>query len=66
MQLTHTQAEYIAKQYRRYLDKKITLKQCNQNLQKYFNVDKDFTKIIIECEYFNKGSYDIGWALLDV
>lgn len=66
MQLTYAQTEYISKQYRRYLDKKITLKQCNANLQKYFNVSIDFTKIIVECEYFNKGSSDIGWVLLDV
>lgn len=65
MQLTYNQCEYISKQYRRYLDGKITLDKCSENLQKHFNVSYDFRPVITECKEMNKGAYDIGWALAD-
>lgn len=66
MQLTYEQNEYISKQYRKFLDKNLTLDKLNVQLQKKFNVDYDFRKIIKECKQQNKGSYDIGWALLEL
>lgn len=66
MQLTYEQSECISKLYRKYLDKKLSLDNFNEQLQKKFSVDYDFRKVIKECKQQNKGSYDIGWALFDL
>ncbi|ALS22095.1 hypothetical protein [Paenibacillus naphthalenovorans] len=66
MWLTYDENEYISKQYRKYLDNKLSLDKFNEQIQKKFNTDYDFRAVIKECKLQNKGSYDIGWALLDL
>lgn len=66
MQLTYEQNEYISKQYRKYLDGKLSLDKFNEQLQKKFNINYDFSKVIKDCKKMNKGSYDIGWALFEL
>lgn len=66
MQLTYEQNEFITKQYRKYLNNKLSLDKFNELLQKKFHVDYDFRKTIRDCKLQNKGSYDIGWALYDL
>lgn len=66
MQLTYEQNEYIAKLYRKYIDGKLPIDKFNEQLQKKFEVNYNFKKVIIECKRQNKGAYDIGWALFDL